>query len=87
MFIIIKLYIFISDLLTVIHKCSKNSNDLNNEFSRVNNLSALFDNSSDNSDVKTHKRFWFKSDIIRLIANMCYNHKENQKLVNKFYLS
>lgn len=61
-----------------IHELGKNSNSLNNEFSRVKDLSALFGN----SDIQTHHRFWFKSDIIRLIANMCYNHQEHQNLVN-----
>lgn len=67
----------ISDLLIVIHERGKNSDGPNNEFSRVKDLSALLDN----SDVQTHDRFWFKSDIIRLISNICYNHKEHQNLV------
>lgn len=66
----------IMDLLVFIHKCAKSNNSLNNEFSRVKDLSALFD-----SDTQTHNRFWFKSDLIRLIANMCYNHQEHQNLM------
>jgi len=61
------------------HERGKNSNDLNDEFSRVKDLSALFVN----SDIQTHDRFWFKSDIIRLMANMCYNNQEYQTLVIK----
>lgn len=65
----------IMDLLIFIHKCAKDNND-SNDFSRVKDLSALF-----NSDVQTHNRFWFKSDLIRLIANMCYNNQEHQNLM------
>lgn len=66
-------------MLVFIHKLAKDTKDddgSNNEFSRVKDLSALFD-----SDIQTHNRFWFKSDLIRLIANMCYNHQEHQNLV------
>ncbi|XP_026812588.1 ataxin-10 [Rhopalosiphum maidis] len=65
----------IMDLLVFIHKCAKDNDD-SNDFSRVKDLSALF-----NSDVQTHNRFWFKSDLIRLIANMCYNNQEHQNLM------
>lgn len=67
----------ILDLLLFIHKRAKDNDSFNNEFSRVKDLSALFD-----SEIQTHNRFWFKSDLIRLIANMCYNHQENQNLVS-----
>jgi len=67
----------ILDLLVFIHKRAKDNDGSNNEFSRVKDLSALFD-----SEIQTHNRFWFKSDLIRLIANMCYNHQENQNLVS-----
>lgn len=64
-------------MLIIIHELGKDNNDSNNEFSRVKDLSALLVK----SDVQKHHRFWFKSDIIRLIANMCYGHKEHQNLV------
>lgn len=64
-------------MLILIHELGKDNNGSNNEFSRVKDLSALLVN----SDVQRHHRFWFKSDIIRLIANLCYNHKEHQSLV------
>lgn len=70
----------ISDLLINIHELSKNTDGSDNEFSSVKDLSALFGN----SDVQKHHRFWFKSDIIRLIANMCYNHQEHQNLVGTY---
>jgi len=70
------------DLLTVIHERGKNTDGSNDEFSHIKDLSALFVN----SDLLTHDRYWFKSDIIRLIANMCYNHKEHQHLVNLYLL-
>ncbi|KAL4143221.1 hypothetical protein QTP88_005579 [Uroleucon formosanum] len=66
----------IMDLLLFIHKRAKDNDSFNNEFSRVKDLSALFD-----SEIQTHNRFWFKSDLIRLIANMCYNHQEHQNLM------
>ncbi|XP_022173061.1 ataxin-10 [Myzus persicae] len=66
----------IMDLLVFIHKHAKDNDGSDNEFSRVKDLSALFD-----SDIQTHNRFWFKSDLIRLIANMCYNHQEHQHLM------
>lgn len=69
------------DLLAVIHEQGKNGS--NNEFSHIKDLSALFVN----SDLLAHDRYWFKSDIIRLIANMCYNHKEHQNLVNLYLLT
>lgn len=69
-------YHYSLDLLVFIHKCAKDNDD-SNGFSRVKDLSALF-----NSDVQTHNRFWFKSDLIRLIANMCYNNQEHQNLVS-----
>lgn len=70
------------DLLVFIHKHAKDNDGSDNEFSRVKDLSALFD-----SDIQTHNRFWFKSDLIRLIANMCYNHQEHQHLVSTSYCS
>lgn len=66
----------IMDLLVFIHKLAKDNDGSDNEFSRVKDLSALFD-----SEIQTHNRFWFKSDLIRLIANMCYNHQEHQNLM------
>lgn len=69
--------VYFSDLLTVIHERGRNNNGSDNEFSSERDLSILFVN----SNVQTHKRFCFKSDIIRLIANMCYNHQEHQNLV------
>lgn len=68
------------DLLAEIHKRGKNTNGSNDEFSHIKDLSALFVN----SDLIAHDRYWFKSDLIRLIANMCYNHQEHQNLVNLF---
>ncbi|VVC44649.1 Armadillo-type fold,Armadillo-like helical,Ataxin-10 domain [Cinara cedri] len=63
------------DILTVIHEDGKKSSD--NEFSRINDLSALFIN----SDVISHNRYGFKTDIIRLITNMCFNHQNHQNLI------
>lgn len=67
-------------MLINIHKLGKNSDGSKNEFSCIKDLSALFGN----SDIQKHHRFWFKSDIIRLIANMCYNHQEHQNLVGTY---
>lgn len=74
---------FVPDLFTFIHEHSKNSDDSDNEFKPVKNLSTLFIN----SDIQTDKRYWFKSDIIRLIASMCYNNQAHQNLVNLSYFS
>lgn len=60
------------------HEQGKKSDDSRNEFKRVKDVSALFVN----SDVQSSNRFWFKSDIIQLIANMCHNHEEHQNLVS-----
>lgn len=67
--------------MIIIHEQSKNDGS-NSEFSQVKDLSALFVN----SDVQNHNRFWFKSDIIRLIANMCYNHQANQNSVSIYFI-
>ncbi|XP_050524339.1 ataxin-10 isoform X1 [Daktulosphaira vitifoliae] len=63
----------IIDLLKYVHERSKN----NNEFSEVKNLSTLFSG----SEIISHSRFCFKSDIIRLISNICHNNLDNQNMI------
>lgn len=75
MLFILSSLVFFSGILIVIHESGKRSSK--NEFSRINDLSALFES----SEVQSHKRFDFKSDLIRLITNMCYNHSKHQDLV------
>ncbi|XP_050428755.1 ataxin-10 [Adelges cooleyi] len=65
------------EVLKYIHESSKSSSGNKDEFSQAKNLSALFTN----SEITNHSRFWFKSDVIQLIANICYNHEEHQNLM------
>lgn len=64
-------------LLKMINDLGKENSELfRNLFSPVRKISDL-----DNNDFSDSPVFGFKSDLIRLIGNLCWKHKENQSMV------
>ena len=65
-------------LLKMINDLGKEDSELfKNLFSPIRKISDLEKNDFSDSPV-----FGFKSDLIRLIGNLCWKHKENQAMVN-----
>lgn len=64
-------------LLKSIHEVGRNSE---NNFSVIPKLSQL-DNSSD-QEILEHPSYGFKASIVRMLANLCWKHRNNQDLVS-----
>lgn len=67
-------------LLRMVHDAGKENKD--HLFSTVKNLTEMADREKMESDPV----FGFKRDLIRLIGNLCYKHKENQDQVSVMYI-
>jgi len=66
-------------LLKMVHMAGKDGGSSHTPISKMSEL----DNIKQNGDVEDNPTYGFKANLIRLIANLCWNHHKNKSLVGE----
>jgi len=66
-------------LLKMVHMAGKEGGSSHTPISKMSEL----DNIKQNGDVEDNPTYGFKANLIRLIANLCWNHQKNKSLVGE----